>query len=51
MDVVLDGCTIYRLLTVRSTGKYWPEDGLDKTETCSHTRVLMFVCYCCVATE
>ena len=34
-----------------STGKYWPEDGLEKTETCSNTRVLMIVCYCCVSTE
>ena len=36
---------------VPSTGKYWPEDGLEQTETCSHTRVLMIVCFCCVLTE
>jgi len=27
------------------------EDGLEKTETCSHTIVLMIVCYCCVSTD
>jgi len=37
--------------TVPSTGKYFPEDGLEKTETRSHTGVLMIVCYCCVSTE
>ena len=34
-----------------STGKYWPEGGLEKTKTGNHTRVLMIVCYCCVSQE
>ena len=37
--------------TVLYIEKDWPGDGLEKTETCSHTRVLMLVCYCCVWTE
>ena len=38
-------------LIVPSTGKYLSEDGLVKTETCSHTGVLVVVCFCCVSTE
>jgi len=34
--------------TISSTGKYWPEDRLEKTETYNNIRVLMIVCYCCV---
>jgi len=30
------------------TGICWPENGLEKTETCSHAKVLMIVCYCWV---
>ena len=38
--------------TVPSAGNCWLEDGLERAETCSHTRVLMIVCYyCCVSTE
>jgi hypothetical protein len=38
-------------LIVSSAGTCWPEGGLEKTETCSHTRVLMIVCYCYVLME
>jgi len=38
-------------LIVPSAGTCWPEDGLEETETCSHTRVLMIVCYCYVLME
>ena len=27
------------------TRKCWPEDGVEKTETSSHTGVLMIVCF------
>jgi len=27
-----------------STGKCWPEDDLEKTQTCSQSRVLLIVC-------
>jgi len=33
-----------------STGECWPEDGTEKTEKCSQSRVLMIVCSC-VSTE
>jgi len=34
-----------------SAPRYWPEDGLENTESCNHTRVLMIVLCCCVLTE
>jgi len=36
---------------VASTEKYWLEDGLQKTEACSHTTVVMIVCWYCDAME
>ena len=35
---------VYCAPIVPFTGKCWPWDGLEETETCSHTRVLMIVC-------
>ena len=42
---------VQRAPILPSTGKCWPEDGLETTATCRHTRVLMIVCYCCASTE
>jgi len=42
---------LYLVTKSPSTGIYWPEDGLEKTETCNQTRVYMIVCYCYVSPE
>jgi hypothetical protein len=47
------GCAVSYVFTLMapSTGKYWSDDSLQKTKTCSYTRVLMIVCCCCVSME